>query len=80
VATRRLEAVLARRIRELADARGLALTHVADLAGLSRGHFWRILDAEHTTTLEIVQRVAKVLRLDPLDLLDPSRPAPRKRR
>ena len=49
-----LEAVLAARIRQLVSDRDIPLTHVADRAPVSRSHFWRILDAEVSVTLETV--------------------------
>ena len=52
------------------------LTHLADRSGLARSHFWRLLDAEHTTTLEVVAKIASVLEVDELVLLDEGRPLP----
>ena len=73
---KRLERTLASRIRLVAEARGIHLTHLADRSGLARSHLWRLLDAEHTTTLEVVAKLASVLDVDELVLLDEGRPLP----
>ena len=62
--------------KEHGKVAGVFLTHLADRAGLSRGHFWRLLETEHTTTLEVVAKIAGVLDVDALDLLDEDRPLP----
>jgi len=79
---RRLERVLARRIRELAASREMPMSHVADRAGIARSHMWALLNAERSATLALVQRVADVLEVDPLELLsgEPVRVARRPRR
>ncbi|MBI3206669.1 MAG: helix-turn-helix transcriptional regulator [Myxococcales bacterium] len=68
-----LERVLARRVRELAQDRRMPLSHVADRAGIARSHVWALLRAERSATLAMVQRLADVLKVDPLALLTPSR-------
>jgi hypothetical protein len=40
VATRRLERLFARRVRELAQAQGIPILHVADRAGMARSYFF----------------------------------------
>lgn len=76
---RRLERVLARRVRELVTERDWAMSHVADRAGIARSHLWALLNAERSATLALVQRLADVLEVDPLELLtgEPAR-LPRK--
>jgi transcriptional regulator with XRE-family HTH domain len=64
-----LEAVLAKRLRELAELRGIPLSHLADRAGIARSYLWRVLDAESSATLDLVQRLAAVLNENPVDLL-----------
>lgn len=66
---RRLEAVLAKRLRELSDEHGVPLSHWADRAGIARSYFWLLLDQKSSATLEMVQRLAEVVREDPIDLL-----------
>jgi transcriptional regulator with XRE-family HTH domain len=69
VKPKRLEVVLAKRLRELAALHDIPLSHVADRAGIARSYFWTLLDAESSATLEMVQRIAAVLQEDPIDLL-----------
>jgi len=79
---RRLERVLARRIRELADARDIPVSHVADRALIARSHMWAVLNAERSATLALVQRLAEVFEVDPLELLrgEPARIRAKKKR
>ncbi len=65
----RLEEVLARRLREVAEAQGIALSHVADRAAVARSYFWRLLDAESSATLDVIQRLADAVGVAPLELL-----------
>jgi transcriptional regulator with XRE-family HTH domain len=67
---RRLERILARRIRELAAEREVPLSHLADRAGVSRSLLWEIFAQSASVTLETVQRLSDALELkDPLELL-----------
>jgi transcriptional regulator with XRE-family HTH domain len=69
--TARLEEVLARRLREVAERKGVALTHLADRAGIARSYLWRLLDGDSSATLTTVQRLASVLGVDAVSLLQP---------
>ncbi len=66
---RRLEDVLAQRVRELASQKTLPISHVADRCGLAHSYFWRILTAKASATLGVVQRLADALEVDPIELL-----------
>jgi transcriptional regulator with XRE-family HTH domain len=70
-----LEQVLARRVREIALEKGIALSHVADRAGIARSHLWAVLSARRSATLAMVQRLAGVLGVEPLALLEAGRAA-----
>jgi transcriptional regulator with XRE-family HTH domain len=85
----RLETLLARRLREIAKSKGIALSHIADRAGLARSYMWRLLDESSSATLDAVQRLADALEVEPLSLLAsagvepaavPSRPSKRSTR
>jgi transcriptional regulator with XRE-family HTH domain len=65
----RLEQVLARRIREVATARGMPISHVADRCGMAHSYFWRLLNAKASATLAVVQRLADALEVEPIALL-----------
>lgn len=57
------------RIRALAKAKGLPLSHLADRAGVSRSHFWEVLRCGRSPTLSWLNEVAKVLEVDVVALL-----------
>jgi SOS-response transcriptional repressor LexA len=66
-------------VRAAAKARGVQLTHVPDLAGVSRSHFWDVLAGRKSPTVAWLSKVAVAVRRDPADLLSgntPSAPAP----
>ncbi len=64
-----LEQILAERLRAVARERGLAMSHVADRAGMARSYVFRLLTAKSSATLDAVQRLAVVLGVEPLELL-----------
>ena len=72
---KRLEEILAARIRELATERRMPISHVADRCGLAHSYFWSILRADASASLAVVQRLASALDVDPLMLLSSSKPA-----
>jgi len=72
---------LARQIRVLAKERGLALTHLADRAGVGRTHFWSVLNAQASPTLAWLMKVAAALDVEVIDVLrDVGRPSSRRAR
>jgi transcriptional regulator with XRE-family HTH domain len=58
-------------VREVARKRGLVLSHVPDRAGVSRSHFWDVMQGRKSPTLEWVERISASLELDPAELLGP---------
>jgi transcriptional regulator with XRE-family HTH domain len=72
-----LRSMFARRLREVAAERGIALTHVADRAGIGRSHMWRLLNGEAAATLDVVEKLASALDVAATELLAeaPKRPA-----
>jgi transcriptional regulator with XRE-family HTH domain len=56
----------------VAERKGVALTHLADRAGIARSYLWRLLDADSSATLTTVQRLAGVLGVDAVSLLLPA--------
>jgi len=57
------------RLRAAARERGLQLTHVPDMAGVSRSHFWDVMAGRKNPTLGWLARVASALQCEPADLL-----------
>jgi hypothetical protein len=60
---------LVTQVRAAAKARGVQLTHVPDLAGVSRSHFWDVLAGRKSPTVSWLNKVAVALRYEPSDLL-----------
>ncbi len=60
---------IARRIREIAKARGIPVSHVPDRAGVARGHFWHVLDATASPTVTWLEKIARVLDVEVEDLV-----------
>ena len=66
---------LVTQVRAAAKARGVQLTHVPDLAGVSRSHFWDVLAGRKSPTVSWLTKVAVALRYAPSDLLGGGKPA-----
>jgi transcriptional regulator with XRE-family HTH domain len=65
------------RIRELAEERGIAVTHLPDRAGVGRSHFWGVMGGRSSPTLAWLARVAAALDVDAADLVAvPRKPRP----
>ena len=67
---------LVTQVRAAAKARGVQLTHVPDLAGVSRSHFWDVLAGRKSPTVAWLTKVAVALRSEPSDLLSVNGPPP----
>ena len=65
---------LAARIRDLADARGIALSILADRAGVGRAHLFAVLGGRSSPTVEWLVKIAAVLEVDVAELF--AEPAP----
>jgi transcriptional regulator with XRE-family HTH domain len=61
--------MFARRLREIAAQRSIALTHLADRAGIGRSHLWRLLNGEAAATLDVVDKLAVALGVPAIELL-----------
>lgn len=62
-----------RHIREMAKARGLPVTHLADHAAVSRSHFWEVLGGRTSPTLLWLSKVARALGVDAEELVTRSK-------
>lgn len=58
-------------IRQLAEARGIALSHLPDRAAVARSHFWDVMAGRKSPTLHWLERIAQALEVDVGDLLLP---------
>ena len=68
-----LRARVAQRIRDAAKRKGVALTHLADAAEVSRSGLWQILNGEVGASIDTLARLALVLGIDPGELSRPYR-------
>jgi transcriptional regulator with XRE-family HTH domain len=75
-----LHLAMADRIRSLAAARGIVLTHLPDRCGVGAGHFWRVLGGTASPTVAWLERVAAVLEVDVAELVAPPAPGGAERR
>ena len=67
----RLRARVARNLRRLRAERGLTQEEVAQRAGLNRNYVGMIEREENAPTVDILERLAEVLQVDAIALLDP---------
>jgi transcriptional regulator with XRE-family HTH domain len=63
---------LAKRVRELVAERGFPVTHLPDRAGVSRSHFWDVMAARRSPTVEWLEAVAGALEVDLVSLFTSS--------
>jgi transcriptional regulator with XRE-family HTH domain len=64
-----LRARIASRIRELAKRRKITLSQLAKDSGVSSAHLWAVLGGEHAPSSDVLCKLAKVLRVDPDELV-----------
>lgn len=65
-----LQRAVGRNLRAHRQARGLSQEAFAELVGVHRTYMGGLERGERNLTLRSLERLAKVLRLDPLDLLN----------
>jgi transcriptional regulator with XRE-family HTH domain len=67
-----LRVVFASNLRRLRSERGLSQHKLAAEAGLDRSYLSRLENAQNSTTLELIAKLAAVLGVKPGELLTPS--------
>jgi transcriptional regulator with XRE-family HTH domain len=60
---------LVSQIQNLAQQRGITLSHLPDYADVGRSHYWEVLKGRSSPTLEWIKKVADALGVDVGDLL-----------
>lgn len=68
-----IRARVATRIREVAARRKVTLNDLADRAHVSRSHLYAVLGGERSATTDVLTKLATALRIDPHELLRPTR-------
>ncbi len=71
---------VARRIREVAKAAKVPVTHLPDRAGVSRSHFWEVMAGRKSPTRKWLGKIATTLNVDASVLVTPSAGSGPKRR
>ncbi|MGK9235771.1 helix-turn-helix domain-containing protein [Inquilinus limosus] len=73
----RLRAVVARNLRRLRQASGLTQEELADRAGINRNYVGMLEREENSATVDMLEKLAEVLRIDPVEFLasDDQRPS-----
>lgn len=64
-----LRSTLARNIRAQLAKRGQAVTMLADLAGVSAAHLYSVIGCEKAASIDVVERLANALEIEPWQLL-----------
>jgi len=64
-----LREVVARNLRRLRNARGLSQEELADRADINRNYVGMLERSEHAATVDMLEKLADVLAVDPADLL-----------
>jgi transcriptional regulator with XRE-family HTH domain len=63
-------------VRDIATAKGIALTHLPDRAGVARSYFWDVLGLRRNPTLKWLGKIADALDVDPAELVAKRASAP----
>jgi len=64
-----LRARVAERIRGVVKRRQMTLTQLAKDAGVSPAHLWAVLGGEKSPTTDVLCKLARVLEVDPDELV-----------
>ena len=66
-----LKQIFATNIRKLRIERGLTQEQLSELAGINRNYTGMIEREQCSVTLDMLEKVAKALKIRPVELLDP---------
>lgn len=66
----RLREAVAKNLRRLRQAKGLSQEELADLAGINRNYVGMLEREEHAATVDMLEKLAEVLEVDPVEFLD----------
>ena len=64
-----LREIVARNLRRLRNAKGLSQEELADRADINRNYVGLLEREQHAATVDMLEKLAAVLEVDPIDLL-----------
>ena len=69
-----LREIVAGNLRRLRHAKGISQEELADGAGINRNYVGMLEREEHSATVDMLEKIATVLEIDPIELFrrDPS--------
>jgi transcriptional regulator with XRE-family HTH domain len=62
--------VVAKNLRRMRQAKGLSQEELADRAGINRNYVGMLEREEHAATVDMLEKLAEVLEIDPIEFLD----------
>jgi transcriptional regulator with XRE-family HTH domain len=65
-----LREVVAKNLRRTRQAKGLSQGELADRAGINRNYVGMLEREEHAATVDMLEKLAEVLEIDPIEFLD----------
>ena len=65
----KLRKIVARNLRQLRNAKGLSQEELADRADINRSYVGLLEREQHAATVDMLEKLAAVLEVDPIDLL-----------
>jgi len=63
-----LREIVARNLRQIRHAKGLSQEELADRAGINRNYVGMLEREQHAATVDILEKLATILGVDPIDL------------
>lgn len=61
--------MVAKNLRRMRQAKGLSQEELADLAGINRNYVGMLEREEHAATVDMLEKLAEVLGVDPVEFL-----------
>lgn len=62
--------MVAKNLRRMRQAKGLSQEELADLAAINRNYVGMLEREEHAATVDMLEKLAEVLGVDPIEFLD----------
>lgn len=76
----KLREVVARNLRRARHAKGLSQEELAHRAGINRNYIGMLEREEHSATVDMLEKLADALEIDPIDLFLAGKKGPLRRR